>query len=78
MLGLDLPELVGRGERPATGGRVGVRAVLDLFLAYEFGEVAKRFRVGDAGEEHAGAVVVDHGQGLVAVAGARLGDVVED
>ena len=59
-------------------GAPGSGAVLDLFVADEFGEVAERFHVGDAGEQQSGAVVVDHGQRLVAVAGAGLCDVVED
>ena len=70
---------------------VGVRVVLDpprppevvagrkhLLLAHEMAGVVEGLRIGDAGQEELGPVIVDHRRGPGPVAGGDLGEVVPD
>ena len=82
----QLPQRLGGDERaPSTGDRAGgssgaarVGTVGRLLLTGEPGEVAQRFQIGYARQQHPRPVAVDHGFGLLAVAAARLSQVVED
>jgi len=77
----QLADLAGQpriGGATAPGRARRARGVAHLLLAGQSREVPQRVEVGHAGQQHPRAMAVDDRLGLLAVAAAGLGEVVED
>lgn len=77
--GCEVPEGDRLGCRVATLGARGRRRLAYFLVSEQPGEVLERLWVGDAGQDHLGAVVRhDGGRAVASVDGVDLCDVLED